>query len=162
MDATACPQDIAYPTDLDPLNMAREKSEQLIDLLYKSDIHEEKPRTYGVKARKKYLQTAQKKVKSRKLIRKAVGSQLGLFKRNLLSINKLLDSYENFPLSAREHRYLLVINTLYEQQQQMYADQTHTIEHRHCEYSSATCPTHRKGQKRIKGGIWSQDSGISH
>ena len=130
MDATACPQDIAYPTDLDLLNEAREKSEQLIDLLYRSDTHEKKPRTYRVKARKKYLQTAQKKVKSRKLIRKAVGSQLGFLKRNLLSINKLLDSYENFPLSAREHRYLLVINTLYEQQQQMYADQTHTIEHR--------------------------------
>lgn len=130
MDATACPQDIAYPTDLDLLNEAREKSEQLIDMLYKSDIHEKKPRTYRVKARKKYLQTAQKKVKSRKLIRKAVGSQLGFLKRNLLSINKLLDSYENIPLAAREYKYLLVINTLYEQQRQMYADQTHTIEHR--------------------------------
>lgn len=130
MDATACPQDIAYPTDLDLLNEAREKSEQLIDMLYKSDKHEKKPRTYRLKARKKYLQTAQKKVKSRKLIRKAVGSQLGFLKRNLLSINKLLDSYENIPLAAREHKYLLVINTLYEQQQQMYANQSHTIEHR--------------------------------
>jgi hypothetical protein len=33
-DATACPQDIAYPTDLDLLSDAREKSEQLIDQLY--------------------------------------------------------------------------------------------------------------------------------
>ena len=33
-DATACPQDIAYPTDLDLLSDARKKSEQLIDLLY--------------------------------------------------------------------------------------------------------------------------------
>jgi transposase, IS5 family len=33
-DATACPQDIAYPTDLDLLSSAREKSEQLIDILY--------------------------------------------------------------------------------------------------------------------------------
>ena len=33
-DATACPQDIAYPTDLDLLSDAKEKSEQLIDKLY--------------------------------------------------------------------------------------------------------------------------------
>jgi transposase, IS5 family len=38
-DATACPQDIAYPTDLKLLNDAREKSEQLIDLLYSSELH---------------------------------------------------------------------------------------------------------------------------
>ena len=30
-DATACPQDIAYPTDLNLLNDAREKTEELID-----------------------------------------------------------------------------------------------------------------------------------
>src|SRR5674476_226654 len=33
-DATACPQDIAYPTDLDLLSDARKKSEELIDMLY--------------------------------------------------------------------------------------------------------------------------------
>jgi hypothetical protein len=31
--ATACPQDIAYPTDLDLLSDARQKSEELIDIL---------------------------------------------------------------------------------------------------------------------------------
>ncbi len=34
MDATACSQNIAYPTDLNLLNDAREKSEMLIDILY--------------------------------------------------------------------------------------------------------------------------------
>lgn len=34
MDATACPQDIASPTDLNILNDAREKSEELIDKLH--------------------------------------------------------------------------------------------------------------------------------
>jgi transposase, IS5 family len=34
VDATACPQDIKYPTDLNLLNDAREKSEELIDVLY--------------------------------------------------------------------------------------------------------------------------------
>ncbi|MBK9255169.1 MAG: hypothetical protein IPM42_06735 [Saprospiraceae bacterium] len=31
MDATVCPQEIAYPTDLDLLNESREQSEKLID-----------------------------------------------------------------------------------------------------------------------------------
>jgi hypothetical protein len=34
VDATACPQDISYPTDLNLLNDAREQSERLIDILY--------------------------------------------------------------------------------------------------------------------------------
>jgi hypothetical protein len=46
-------------------------------------IHKEKPGTYGQVARKRYLQTAQKKNKSAKLIRKAVGSQLRFLKRNI-------------------------------------------------------------------------------
>ena len=85
-DATACPQDIAYPTDLDLLSDAREKSEQLIDKLYNPVLHEKKPRTYRKIARKRYLQTAQKKNKTHKEIRKATGSQLKFLKRNLNSI----------------------------------------------------------------------------
>lgn len=130
MDATACSQDIAYPTDLDLLNDAREKSEQLIDLLYDMDKHDKKPRTYRQKARKKYLQTAQKKKKSFKTLRKAIGSQLGFLRRNLRSIHTLLDSYDEIPLEPRDYKYLLVINALYEQQQYMYVNKTHSVEHR--------------------------------
>jgi hypothetical protein len=50
-DATACPQDIAYPTDLDLLSEAREKTEQLIDQLYDAELHHQKPRTYRQVAR---------------------------------------------------------------------------------------------------------------
>ena len=46
VDATACPQDIRYPTDLNLLNDAREKSEELIDILFNATPHHtEKPRT---------------------------------------------------------------------------------------------------------------------
>ena len=65
MDATACPQNIAYPTDLNLLNDAREKSEELIDEL-QAGLTTAKPRTYREIARKKYLQTAQKKKKTKK------------------------------------------------------------------------------------------------
>jgi len=64
LDATACPQDIAYSTDLNLLSEAKEKTEELIDQLYNTDIHEKKPRTYRFIARKRYLQTAQKRNKS--------------------------------------------------------------------------------------------------
>ena len=130
LDATACPQDIAYPTDLDLLSSAREKSEQLIDQLYNPQLHKRKPRTYRQVARKKYLQTAQKKNKSKKIIRKALGSQLRFLARNLRSLNNLLDTYQSIPLEPKEHKYLLVIHTLYEQQKQMFDTRTHSIEHR--------------------------------
>jgi len=129
-DATACPQDIAYPTDLNLLSDAREKSEELIDILYSPDLHEKKPRTYRKIARKNYLRTAQKKVKSKKEIRNAVKKQLGYLRRNIKSINKLLDEYKEIPLNQRQHKYLLVINTLYEQQQKMFEEKTHSVEHR--------------------------------
>ena len=61
IDATACPQDIRYPTDLNLLNDAREKSEELIDFLYDGCSEGDKPRTYRESARKKYLKTIQKK-----------------------------------------------------------------------------------------------------
>ena len=129
-DATACPQDIAYPTDLDLLSNAREKSEQLIDQLYNPQLHKRKPRTYRQVARKKYLQTAQKKNKSKKIIRKALGSQLRFLARNLRSINNLLDTYQSIPLEPKDHKYLMVIHTLYEQQKQMFDTRTHSIENR--------------------------------
>jgi hypothetical protein len=129
-DATACPQDIAYPTDLDLLSEAREKTEQLIDQLYDVELHHQKPRTYRQVARKRYLQTAQKKNKSRKEIRKSVGSQLRFLRRNLNSINRLLDAYPEIPLKPKQHKYLLVVNTLYDQQKQMYGSKTHSVEDR--------------------------------
>jgi hypothetical protein len=130
IDATACPQDIAYPTDLNLLNDAREKAEELIDTLYNPLSHDNKPRTYRVTARKQYLKTAQKKVKSNKEIRKAVKKQLGYLGRDIRSLHKLLDTYQGIPLSPPQYKYLLVIQTLYDQQLQMYRDNTHSIEHR--------------------------------
>lgn len=65
-DATDCPQDIAYPTDLNLLTDAREKSEPLIDLLYSPLLHPKKPRIYNKIVRKLYLKTTPKKNKTKK------------------------------------------------------------------------------------------------
>jgi transposase, IS5 family len=130
LDATACPQDIAYPTDLNLLNDAREKAEHLIDVLFDINLHQVKPRTYRQKARKLYLNTAQKKVKSRKVIRTAIKQQLNFLKRNIQNIYKLMDGYQTIPLNRFDYKYLLVIQTLYDQQNKMFKEETHSVEHR--------------------------------
>ena len=98
-------------------------------MLYDPTIHINKPRTYRKIARKNYLHTAQKKNKSHKAIRSAVGRQLRFLSRNLKSINKLLNSFStvSIPLEKRDYKYLLVINFLYQQQKQMYDEHTQTI-----------------------------------
>ena len=129
-DATACPQDIAYPTDLGLLSDAREKTEELIDLIYDQVLHNKKPRTYRKAARKEFLKIAQNKNKSRAAIRKGVGKQLRYLARNLRSIDKLLDRHEKFPLNADQQKYLLVIHTLYGQQKKMFDAREHTVQDR--------------------------------
>ena len=130
VDATVCPQDIAYPTDLNLLSEAREMSEHLVDLIYDKALHKKKPRTYREVARQKYLKTAQKKNKSGKVVRKAVGEQLRHVARNLQSINTMLDSYTIIPFEPKEYKYFLVITTLYGQQKQMYDTHCHSIDDR--------------------------------
>jgi hypothetical protein len=130
VDATACPQDIAYPTDLNLLNDCREKSEELIDFLYSSTLHIKKPRTYREVARKTYLKTAQKKIKSKKEIRSAVKKQLAFLNRNIKNVHKLLADYKSIPLDAHQYKYFLVIQTLYDQQAKMFRERSHSIEHR--------------------------------
>ncbi len=129
-DATACPQDIAYPTDIDLLNSSRKKTEELIDHIFNAALHHKKPRIYREVARKDYLKIAQKKRKSNTEIRKAIRKQLGYLRRNLGSIDKLLDRYKVFPSSAKEQKYLMVIHTLFQQQQQMFSQKTHSVSDR--------------------------------
>ena len=133
-DATACPQDIGYPTDLNLLNDAREKSEELIDILYaeikSADEQIIKPRTYREIARKEYLRVAQKKHKTKKEIRSALRKQLSYLNRNIKYIHQLLQCFDRIPLRKKEYKYLLVIQTLYEQQKFMYDNKTHSVEHR--------------------------------
>jgi len=130
-DATACPQDIAYPTDLDLLSDAREKAEELIDKLYQKNMHTHKPRTYRETAHKLYLNTAQKRNKTKNEIRKATGKQLRFLARNIKHIDNLLDTYKTgIPLNRTDYKQMLVIRTLHDQQQQMFKTRTHSIEHR--------------------------------
>lgn len=130
-DATACPQDMAYPTDLNLLNESREQSEGIIDTLYLlSRVDTDKPRTYRKKARKDYLKTAQKKSKTNKEIRQALRKQLAYLGRNIKTIHTLLDEHDRIPLNKFQLKYLFVIQTLYDQQLEMYQNNVHSVAHR--------------------------------
>ena len=112
------------------MNDSREKAEQIIDELYDVDKHLIKPRTYRKIARKVYLKTAQKKVKSKKEIRSANKKQLSYLKRDIKHINNLLDTYENIPLDKTLYKYLLVIQEVYRQQRYMHKNRVHSVENR--------------------------------
>ena len=128
VDATCTPADIHYPTDLGLLNEAREKSEEIIDVLFQYQTEKtQKPRTYRQKARKQYLRFAKKKKLSAKSIRKGCGQQLRYLKRTLKHIEKLNETVSLEVLHRRQYKNLLVIHELYRQQQIMYETKTHSI-----------------------------------
>jgi len=112
------------------LSDAREKAEELIDRIYKKELHGQKPRTYREQARKYYLQTAQKKNKTKKEIRKAVGKQMRYLRRDIGILHHLLDSYTRLPFDRHQLKYFYVIQTLYDQQKEMYDHKTHSVPYR--------------------------------
>ena len=129
VDATVCPQNITYPTDLDLLSTGREKLENMIDFL-REDLAVKPPRIYREKARKEYLKVAQSKKKSTKTIRKAIKKQLNYIARNLTFIHQYLDQYSTIPFSRIDYKDFMVIQTLYEQQKTMFTNRVHSIEDR--------------------------------
>jgi len=128
VDATACPQDIAFPTDLGLLNASREKCEEIIDKLYDPALHGAvKPRTYRDKARRTYLNTAKKKNRTRAELKVAIGKQLRFVNRDLKIIDKLLSIYRKDPLTDKEHRYVETIRKVFTQQSYMQRNKTHSV-----------------------------------
>ena len=125
-DATCTPADVAYPTDLNLLNKAREKTESIIDAMHAPLIGKsKKPRTYRRKARKDYLTVAKKRRAGYKKIRKAIGKQLCYLRRNLQNIDTMASNGLLVHLSRREYRNLLVVKELYRQQREMYENHSH-------------------------------------
>jgi IS5 family transposase len=130
VDMSVAPADITYPTDINLLNTAREKTELLIDVIYNSsELHKVKPRTYRKRARRDYLAIAKQRKKSLKSIRKALRKQLGYVGRNIKTIHKLLDITPK-ALRPKEMKMFWVIQELYRQQKEMYDTKTNRISDR--------------------------------
>ena len=132
MDATVCDADIKYPTDLDLLNDSRQKAEELIDeLCLKLDL-QDKPRTYRRVARKDFLNMSKMKRKPANVLRKAIRKQINYLKRDIGSINRILDSMGDTPIpfDRMQMKYFFVIQHLLEQQETMYRKRSHQVEDR--------------------------------
>ena len=133
IDASCAPADIAYPTDWSLLNQARQHSEAILDALYQQVRRAgiKKPRTYRHQARRAYLKIAKQRRPSRAQKRKAIGAQLRYLRRNLGHIDRLIEIGASLAhLSRRHYRLLLVIHEVFRQQQCMYNQRQHRIEHR--------------------------------
>ena len=140
IDATCTPADIKYPTDLGLLNEAREKTEAIIDqlhaqnLLSKSDEAPKvkKVRTYRQKARQQYLAVAKQKKATYRTVQTAIRQQLGYVRRNLKHIAKMVDQNRSILscLDAYWYKSLLVIDTLYAQQHEMFKERKHQVPNR--------------------------------
>jgi hypothetical protein len=152
IDATVANQKIVFPTDAGLLNTARKECERMIDALYKQSDLSQKPRAYRRIARTEYLVFSKKRRKPRKEIRKFIRKQLGYVKRDISYIENLLDIITTnnsnktttkgifsdikayypyrFPLPKRDQKLYWVIRLLYEQQQTMYDDNTHSVKDR--------------------------------
>jgi hypothetical protein len=128
VDATCAPADMTYPTDLNLLNDAREKTEAIIDTMHAPFIGKQrKPRTYRQRARKDYLAVAKQKKPGYQTIRKAIGKQLRYLKRNLNTIAKRVEEGLLWLLGKRMYRNLLVIQELYRQHVWMHENRRHSI-----------------------------------
>lgn len=125
IDATVVEQAIRYPTDLGLLNEAREKTERIIDILYKKSQLKTKPRTYRQIARSDYLGIVKQKKPKYKTIRKGIRQQLQYLRRNIKYIHGLLDTLAdetNPPLKYKHMRQLWIIKQLVSQQEYMYVN----------------------------------------
>lgn len=154
-DATACPQEIAYPTDLNLLNDCRQKSELMIDILYEKSDLKVKPRTYRQDARKEYLKTAQKKNRNKNEIHVAVGKQLRYLKRNFGTITKLLDLLgKEIPYDTRMLKYYWVIQCCYETTIENVRNPNQYHSRPNSEYSSTTRKTNSERKSKRQSGVW--------
>ena len=134
LDATCAPQNIRFPTDASLLNEARQKAEEIIDILHENRLTDrEKPRTYREKAQRKHNSFSKARKKTVKMIRTEIRQQLGYLRRDLGIIDSIEEKHRGSlkeTLPVRKQEMLQVIRTLYFQQEYMYRTKTHTVDDR--------------------------------
>lgn len=124
IDATCAPQNIEYPQDINLLNQCREDLEGIVDdACFTYGF--KKPRMYRQNARKDYLSLAKCRRRSGKKVRKAIKSQLQYVRRDLKYIDELIAA--GVELSPEQMERIEIIRKVYEQQDYMYCNRTHTV-----------------------------------
>jgi IS5 family transposase len=135
LDASIADQYITSPNDLKLVNRSREETERLVDVLYEKGDFAVKPRTYRRNARKEYLTLAKKRNKTKRELRVNLGKQLRYVRRNISTIEKMLDKAEKeeegkFPLKHRDQKIFWVIQHVFDQQMYMYQNKVHSCSER--------------------------------
>ena len=120
LDATCAPANIRYPQDISLLNEAREKLETMIYHFCKC-YGLKLPRRYRKCARKEYLAFAKSRKRTAKKIRSALRRQLGYLEQFMS---------DGYAMTGKDIGLYLTIIRLYEQQQYMYDNRVHSVEHR--------------------------------
>lgn len=136
-DATVADQYITYPTDAKLLNSSRKKLDEMIEKLYcYGDKDMVKPRTYKRILNTAFLNYSKKKNKRKSAHRIMKRKLLESVKRNLNFVKSMMPSPadlvmgKEYPLSKKELELLKVIEQVYEQQKQMYDENTNTCKER--------------------------------
>lgn len=127
LDATCAPANIRYPQDVSLLNEAREKLECIIARFCKS-YGLPLPRRYRRRARKDFLAFAKGKRHSSKQVRQAIRRQLSYVRRDLGYLGRFMSN--GYAPSSKEAAKIYTIMKLYEQQEYMYKNKTHHVDHR--------------------------------
>ncbi|MBK7336669.1 MAG: IS5 family transposase [Saprospirales bacterium] len=153
LDATVAPLHIAYPTDIRLLSEARRHSGRAhrpLVCLSRTTMAPKAALPAGSK--KAFIQFSKKKQKDKKYIHKATGQQLRYVRRNLKTLNKMLNVLEAKKQAVcwtpREWRTLWIIQELYRQQEELFRDGRKRIDDR---LVSIQQP-HVRPIKRGKGG----------
>jgi IS5 family transposase len=154
VDATVAPSHIAYPTDTRLLSECREISEGLIDTLYQAYPTEwpVKPRTYRREAKRRSVNFSKKRRKGKKEVHKAIKNQLGYLRRNIKTLNDMLDKIERAtlvcPWSHGLRRRFWILQEVYRQQLEMFKDGRRRVDDR----LVSIAQPHIRPIKRGKGG----------
>ena len=131
LDTTCAPANIAYPTDINLCNEAREKTEEMVEQMHAGQRGEaEKPRLDKKKARREYTKVAKSKNRNKNTMRKAIKKQLSYLRRNLSYIDKLTAAGLYELLTDRQKEQLETIRKLYHQQKYMVDNRTNSVEDR--------------------------------
>ena len=133
LDATCCPSDIRYPTDIWLLNHSRELTEHIIDILH-GQLRTRgytKPRTYRQNARRDYLRFSKKRIYTPNQLRNAIRQQLQYVHRNLKTIAQQVEQGADLKKLGRvlQEKYYVIME-VYRQQKVMYDTKTNRIENR--------------------------------
>ena len=124
VDATCAPSNIRFPQDVSLLDEARENAEQIIDTLQEQS-KEKKPRTYRNRAHKDSHKYMRSRKHTEKKTREAIRKQLQYIRRDLSSIDSMLQT--GLLLPTKWQTRLETIRKIYEQQKYMYDNHTHSV-----------------------------------